>query len=98
REAGSRVPTGGPPAVPTGPTLLDLSVAARDWVDLAGAEAKGSDARVAELARRAFEGDEDDRLRLWLQPEEDDVRMHLHLDHGYVRLLGLSFADRLSRK
>jgi hypothetical protein len=97
-EAGPRSLRGGAAAAPTGPTLLDLSVAAGDWIDQAGTGAGGADARVAEQARRAFEAADDDRLRLWLQPDEDAVRGHLHLEHGYIRLLGLSLADRLSRK
>jgi hypothetical protein len=90
--------TGGAPAAPSGGTFVDLSVDAGDWVHMARTEAGGSDARFAELARRAFESGDEDRLRLWVQPADDGLRVHLHLEHGYVRLLGLALADRLSRK
>jgi hypothetical protein len=89
--------TGGPPAVPTVPSFLDLTVEAGDWVDMPRTEQGGSDARVAELARRAFASGGDDRLRLWLHPADDGLRVHLHLEHGYIRLLALTLVERLSR-
>ena len=75
--------------------LLHAAVHLTNWIGVVG-DGTGAEAqRFIEAARTAFSDPEQDGLAVELGPTDEGLRLHVKVDEGYIRLLGLALAARM---
>jgi hypothetical protein len=75
--------------------LLHAAVHLTNWIGVVGG-GDGAEARqFLEAARTAFSDPEQDGLVVELGPTDEGLRLHVKVDEGYIRLLGLALAARM---
>ncbi len=75
--------------------LLHAAVHLTNWIGVVG-DGSGAEAqRFIDAARKAFSDPEQDALAVELGPTDEGLRLHVQVDEGYIRLLGLALAARM---
>lgn len=88
-------PGGPPPSQPIPALQADLRLTS--WLGMVGSEASEQARQFAAAARRAFSNPDADALRMQVIPGGEGLRLAVHLDEGYIRLLGLTLTEKMRK-
>ncbi len=75
--------------------LLQVTLHALPWIDLAQTDRKGKPTGLITLARTAFQRPGNDEARIEIRAAGDGISLTAEFDEGYVRLLGYALLNRL---
>jgi hypothetical protein len=77
--------------------ILKASVHLSNWLALAGEGNSERERKLAAAARLAFSNTDEDGVHLELFADEAGLRLNIQVDRGYIRLLGVALAARMSQ-